>query len=101
MVSGPITSWQIDWEIMEGYSEILFSWAPKSLWIMTTVMKLKDACSLEEIKGACSLSYDKTRQHIQKQRHHFANKDSFSQSYDAFFFPIYFYWLEANYFTIL
>ena len=87
MISGPITSWQIDWETMEGDSEILFSCAPKSLWIMTTVMKLKDACSLEEIKGACSLSYDKTRQHIQKQRHHFANKDSFSQSYDAFFIP--------------
>ena len=27
---------------------ILFSWAPKSLRIVTTVMKLKDTCSLEE-----------------------------------------------------
>ena len=27
---------------------ILFSWAPKSLWTVTAVMKLKDTCSLEE-----------------------------------------------------
>ena len=25
-----------------------FSWAPKSLWMVTAVMKLKDTCSLEE-----------------------------------------------------
>ena len=24
------------------------SWAPKSLWMVTAAMKLKDACSLEE-----------------------------------------------------
>ena len=29
-------------------SERLFSWAPKSLQMVTAVMKLKDACSLEE-----------------------------------------------------
>ena len=28
--------------------QILFSWAPKSLWTVTAAMKLKDACSLEE-----------------------------------------------------
>ena len=28
--------------------KILFSWAPKSLWMVTAAMKLKDACSLEE-----------------------------------------------------
>ena len=27
--------------------EILFSWAPKSLHMVTAAMKLKDACSLE------------------------------------------------------
>ena len=32
-----------------------------------------------------SVSYDKTRQRIKKQRHHFANKGSYSQSYDFFF----------------
>ena len=37
-------------------------------------MKLKDACSLEE-------SYDQLRQCIIKQRHYFANKGQYSQSY--------------------
>ena len=31
-----------------GNSDTLFSWAPKSLWMMTAAMKLKDTCSLEE-----------------------------------------------------
>ena len=30
-----------------GSSDIVFSWAPKSLWTVTTAMKLKDTCSLE------------------------------------------------------
>ena len=46
MASGPITSWHVDGETME--TETLFSWAPKSLPMMTTAMKLKDTFSLEE-----------------------------------------------------
>ena len=46
MASGPTTSWQIDGETME--TETLFSWAPKSLQMVTSAMKLKDVCSLEE-----------------------------------------------------
>ena len=46
MASGPITSWQIDAEIMET-THFIF-WAPKSLQVVTTAMKLKDTCSLEE-----------------------------------------------------
>ena len=47
LASYPITSWHIDGEIME--TEIdFFPWTPKSLWTVTTAMKLKDACSLEE-----------------------------------------------------
>ena len=46
MASGPITSWQIEGETMETVTD--FSWAPKSLQIVTAAMKLKDACSLEE-----------------------------------------------------
>ena len=46
MASDPIISWQIDRETME--TEILFSWAPKSLQMVTAAMKLKDICSLEE-----------------------------------------------------
>ena len=46
MASSPITSWQIDGEIMKTVT--FFSWAPKSLQMVTTAMQLKDACSLEE-----------------------------------------------------
>ena len=46
MTSGPITSWQIDGERMETV-KTLFSWAPKSLQMVTAAMKLKDAYSLE------------------------------------------------------
>ena len=48
VASGPITSWQIDGETMETVRETLFWGAPKSLQIVTTAMKLKDICSLEE-----------------------------------------------------
>ena len=46
MASDPITSWQIDEETMKQW-QILFSWAPKSLWMVTADMKLDDACFLE------------------------------------------------------
>ena len=47
MASGPITSWEIDEETVETVSDSLFSWAPKSLQMVTEAMKLKDAYSLE------------------------------------------------------
>ena len=47
MASGPITSWQIDGETMKTVMDFVF-WAPKSLQMVTIVMKLKDTCSLEE-----------------------------------------------------
>ena len=47
MASSPITSWQVEGE-KGGNGDRLFSWAPKSLQMMTAAMKLKDACSLEE-----------------------------------------------------
>ena len=43
MASGPITSWQIDGETVTEF----ISWAPKSLWTVTTAKKLKDTYSLE------------------------------------------------------
>ena len=46
ITSSPITSWQIDGETME--TETLLSWVPKSLQMVTAVMKLKNACSFEE-----------------------------------------------------
>ena len=44
IASHPIASWQIDGETVTE----LFSWAPKSLQMVTAAMKLKDACFLEE-----------------------------------------------------
>ena len=47
IMTGPITSWQIDGEPMETVRDFIFG-APKSLQMVTEAMKLKDACSLEE-----------------------------------------------------
>ena len=52
--------------------EILFSWVPKSLWMVTVARKLKDPWKE---------SYEKPRQCIKKQRHQFANKNPDIQSY--------------------
>ena len=46
MASSPITSWEIDGETVETVSDLIF-WAPKSLQMVTAVMKLKDAYFLE------------------------------------------------------
>ena len=46
MASGPITSWQIYGETVETVSDFVFG-APKSLQMVTAVMKIKDAYSLE------------------------------------------------------
>ena len=47
IVSGSITSWQIDGETMETVRDFNFL-ALKSLQIVTAAMKLRDNCSLEE-----------------------------------------------------
>ena len=46
MTSGTIISWQIDGETVETVSDFIFG-APKSLQMVTAVMKLKDTYSLE------------------------------------------------------
>ena len=57
--------------------QTLFSWAPKSLQMVTAAMKLKDTCSLEE------KVYDQPRQFIKKQRYYFTNKGPSSQSHGS------------------
>ena len=47
MALAPITSWQIDGEIVEIVSDFIFL-GSKSLQMVIAAMKLKDACSLEE-----------------------------------------------------
>ena len=47
MASGSITSWQIVVKKMETVTDFIFL-GSKNHWMVTAVMKLKDACSLEE-----------------------------------------------------
>ena len=47
MVSGPITSWEIDGETVKTVADFILG-APKSLQMVIAAMKLKDACSFEE-----------------------------------------------------
>ena len=46
MVSGPVTSWEINGDTMETVSDYFWG-APKSLQMVIAAMKLKDAYSLE------------------------------------------------------
>ena len=75
MASGPITSWQIDGETVGTVADFIF------LGFKITA----DGDCSHEIKGHLLTpwkeSYDKTRQHVEKQRHNFANKSPYSQSY--------------------
>ena len=48
MASSPITFWQIDGETMETVKDLI-PLGSKSLQMMTAAIKLKDACSLEEM----------------------------------------------------
>ena len=77
MASGPIISWQVNGGKQWKQWQIFSFWASKLLQMVTVAMKLKDACFLKE-------SYDKPRQHIKKQRHHFADKGPYIQSYGLF-----------------
>ena len=74
MVSGPITSRQIDGEAMETVRDLIF---------LGSKITADGDCS-HEIQRCLLLgrkSYDQPRQHIKKQRHLFANKGPSSQSY--------------------
>ena len=72
MVSGPITSWQIDGETVETVINFLGS---------SKIIADGD-CSYEiQMLTPWKESYDQPRQHIKKQRHYFANKGLSSQSY--------------------
>ena len=74
MVSGPITSWQIDGEPMETVTDFILGGSK---------ITADGDCS-HEIKRSLFLGkkvHDRSRQHIKKQRHYFANKGLSSPSY--------------------
>ena len=64
IASGPITSWQTDWETMETVTDFIFGGS--------------------KITASWKKSYGPPRQHIKKQRHYFADKGPSSQNW---FFP--------------
>ena len=72
MASGPITSLQIDGETMEAVTDFIF---------LGSKITADSDCS-HEIKtlAVWVKSKDKPRQHIKKQRHHFADRGSYSQN---------------------
>ena len=74
MASGPITSWEIDGETVERVSDFNF-WNSK--------ITADGECS-HEIKRRLLLGRKvmiNPRQHVEKQRHYFANKGLSSQGY--------------------
>ena len=73
MSSSPITSWQIDGETMETVTDFIF---------LGSQITLEGDC-IHEIKifVPWKSNYDKSRQCIIKQRHHFADKDLSTQIY--------------------
>ena len=48
VASDPITSWQIDGETVETFTDFILGGAPKSVQMVTAVMKLRDICFLKE-----------------------------------------------------
>ena len=73
MASSPITSWQIDGETMETVTDFILGGSK---------ITADGDCSNEiKMLAPWKKSYDQPRQHIKKQRHYFADKGPFSQSY--------------------
>ena len=70
VASGPITSWQTDGETVERVTDFIF---------LGSKITADGDCSHEI--NPWKESYDQPRQHIQKQRHYFANKGPSSQGY--------------------
>ena len=73
MESGPITSWQIYGETMETGMDFFFLGAQ--------ITANGDYSKHQKMLSPWKKSYDKCRQHIKKQRHHFADKCPYSKSY--------------------
>ena len=72
MASSPITSWQIEGEKVEAVTDFIF----------LGYKIIADSDCSHEIKKTLAPwkeSYDKSRQSIKKQRHHFADKGPHSQ----------------------
>ena len=73
MASGPITSRQIDGDKAETVTDFIF---------LGSKITADGDCSHEiKMLAPWKRSYHKTRQHVKKQRYHFADKSLYSPSY--------------------
>ena len=77
MASGPITSRQTEEEKVETVTDFTF---------MGSKITVDGNCShkIKKTLAPWKKGYDKPRQHIKKQRHHFADKSPYNQSYGFF-----------------
>ena len=84
MASSHITSWQIDEETKETVTDFIYL-GSKITADVDAAIKLKMLAPWKE-------SYDQPRQHIEKQRHYFANKVHLVK---AMVFPVVMYGCES------
>ena len=76
MASDPITSWEIEREKVGTVTDFIF---------LGSKITMDSDCSHEiKILAPWKKSYDNPRQHIKKQRYHFADKGPYSQSFGFF-----------------
>ena len=85
MASGPIISWQIKGRKVDAMTDFIF---------LGSRITMGSDCS-HQIKThlfLCKSSYEKSKQHIKKQRHHFADK---VHKVKAMVFPVVMYGYES------
>ena len=82
MASGSITSWEIDGRQWKQWLTLFF-WAPKSLQMVTTAKKLKDAYPLgrKVVTNLDSILKSRYNKKKKKQIHYFANRGLSGQGY--------------------
>ena len=85
MASCPITSWQIDGEMMETVKDFSF---------LGSKITADGDCSheIKKSKDPCKKSYDQPRQHIKEHRYYFANQGPSSQT---MVFPVVMYGCDS------
>ena len=79
MTSSPITSWQIDGQKVKAVTD--FNFLGSKITADSDCRWWQQPWNYKML-APWKECYDKPRQYIKKQRHHFANKVPYSQSYD-------------------
>ena len=74
MASSPMTSWQMHGETVEIVADFI-------IFLVSKIIADGDCSHEIKMLTPWKKSYDQPRQHITKQRHYFANKGPYNQSY--------------------